>query len=61
METVRFPWDKTPPGHGFFVPCLDVEKMRLRGLRAALHQGVNATATAGIYGGRFGLWFLRVR
>jgi len=49
------------PGQGFFVPCLDTEKMRLLGLRAALHHGVEAEATAGVCGGRFGLWFFRVR
>ncbi len=61
MERVRFPWSEVLPGQGFFVPCLDTEKMRLLGLRAALHHGVEAEATAGICGGRFGLWFFRVR
>jgi hypothetical protein len=35
--------------------------MRMLGLRAAMHHGMEAEATAGIYGGRFGLWFFRVR
>ena len=61
METVRFPWDRVHPGSGFFVPCLDVQKMRMLGLREAMHHGMEAEATAGIYGGRFGLWFFRVR
>ncbi len=61
MTAVRFPWNKTLPGQGFFVPCLDIAHMRMLGLRAALHENVEVEATVGVCGGRFGLWFVRVR
>jgi hypothetical protein len=54
---VKFPWDKTEPGQGFFVPCLDTEKIRELGLRAAIPYRVNAQAVPGIRGGKLGVWF----
>ena len=56
---VSFPWDRLEPGQGFFVPCVDTDKMRQQGLRAALHAKVRAEATVGIYGGQLGVWFSR--
>ena len=28
--SIRFPWDKTERGQGFFIPCLDTAKVRLQ-------------------------------
>ena len=54
-----FPWDKTEPGQGFFVPCLDLEKMRRVGLMAATPHRIRADGVPGIYKGRLGIWFFR--
>ncbi len=54
---VKFPWNQLEPGQGFFVPCLDVAKMREQGLRAAIPHRVNAQAAPGIRGGKLGVWF----
>ena len=54
---VKFPWDKINPGQGFFVPCLDVLRIRELGLKAALPYRFKAEATFGIRGGKLGVWF----
>lgn len=56
---VKFPWDQISPGkrYGFFVPCLDFERMREKGLRAAIPYRVNAEAIPGIRDGKIGVWF----
>lgn len=56
---VKFPWDRVEPGQGFFVPCLDTTEIKRRGLVAAMHLGIKATARIGIYKGRFGVFFIR--
>lgn len=55
--TVKFPWDKLEPGQGFFVPCLDVARIRELGLKAALPYRFKAEATPGIREGKLGVWF----
>lgn len=57
---VKYPWSKLKPGQGFFVPCLDVAKIKQEGLRTALrHRFKQIEATPGIKGGRLGVWFTR--
>jgi hypothetical protein len=47
-------------GQGFFVPCLDVEKVRQAGLNAALrHRVFNAKAYPAIHNRLSGVWFYR--
>ena len=58
---VQFPWDKTERGQGFFVPCLDTEAMRIKGLNAALKYRLkDARAIAGIRREVIGVWFYRL-
>jgi hypothetical protein len=54
---VKFPWTQLEAGQGFFVPCLDLEKVRALGLRAAIPYRINAQAAPGIRGGKVGVWF----
>jgi predicted naringenin-chalcone synthase len=56
---IRYPWMKLKPGEGFFVPGLDVMKVRELGLRAALPHRINALAVVGIKGNQLGVWFYR--
>ena len=56
------PWERTNPGQGFFVPCLDTTKVREQGLKLAMRSRVKkAEATIGIRGGLYGVWFFRKR
>ena len=57
--SIQFPWDKTERGQGFFVPCLDTEDVRIRGLNVALRYR-DARAIAGIRNGIIGVWFYRL-
>ena len=55
-----FPWQRLEKGQGFFIPCLDVEKVRLAGLNQALRCRVfDALAYPGTRGGLMGVWFFR--
>lgn len=59
--SIRFPWNKTERGQGFFVPCLDTESMRIKGLNAALRYRLrDARAVAGVRGDIIGVWFYRL-
>lgn len=59
--SIRFPWNKTERGQGFFIPCLDTEDVRVRGLNAALRYRLrDARAIAGIRQGVIGVWFYRL-
>lgn len=57
---LTFPWTRTEVGQGFFVPCLDLERVRELGLRAALHHRMRVKAAPGIRGGLLGVWFTRL-
>lgn len=59
MTWVKFQWHRLNPKQGFFVPCIDTEKMILLGLRSALHEGVKIEATVGICGGLLGVFFVK--
>lgn len=55
-----FPWPQLEKGQGFFIPCLDLEKVRLFGLNQALnHRVFDAQAYPGVRGGLIGVWFFR--
>jgi len=55
-----FPWQWVDKGQGFFVPCLDVEKVRKAGLNEALrHRIFNAKAYPAIKNRLSGVWFYR--
>jgi hypothetical protein len=55
-----FPWQSVERGQGFFVPCLDVEKVRKLGLNEALrHRIFNAKAYPAIKNRLSGVWFYR--
>lgn len=55
-----FPWQSVERGYGFFVPCLNTNKVREAGLQAALHHRVfDAKARVGIRDGLVGVWFYR--
>jgi hypothetical protein len=56
---ILYPWAKIKPGEGFFVPGLDVERVRELGLRAALPHRINAQAVVGIRKNQLGVWFYR--
>jgi hypothetical protein len=61
LERLRFPWDRTDPGRGFFIPCLHTEPVRLKGLSEALKLGMlDARAVIGIKGGAMGVLFYRL-
>lgn len=58
--SVRWPWSKVKNGQGFFVPCLDTEAVKKKGLSEALKSRVfNSKARVGILRGRMGVWFFR--
>lgn len=60
--SIHYPWHKTEPGQGFFVPCLDTDAVRTEGLNQALkHRIFNAKAETCIQKGFIGVWFYRQR
>jgi hypothetical protein len=57
---IYFPWARVQRGQGFFIPCLNPEAMRERGLKHAVrHRVLNARAVAAIHNGMHGVWFFR--
>lgn len=58
--TVRYPWSQLKKGQGFFVPCLDTEKIKEEGLKAAVSARVfDAKTKVGVITGRYGILFFR--
>ena len=55
----NYPWARLNPGEGFFVPTLDLQGEKERGLIAALPVLRNARAIYVIKEGRLGVWFYR--
>ena len=57
----KYPWHKVGRGRGFFVPCLDVERVRVEGLKAAMLDRSRAPAYAEvvIFKGKLGVLFYR--
>ena len=58
MEII-YPWATLEPGKGFFVPGLDVVKIKERGLRASIPYKYRTQAFIGIRKGLIGVWFYR--
>ena len=59
--SIHYPWDRTERGQGFFVPCLDTEAVRIKGLNDALKYRLkDARAIAGIRSEVMGVWFYRL-
>jgi hypothetical protein len=60
LSLIRFPWETTERGQGFFIPCLDPDSVRELGLRkAVLCRVLDARAKTGIYEGFTGVMFYR--
>lgn len=57
---IHYPWQTLKRGEGFFVPGLDVDEIRERGLKAALRFRYKMKATPGIKDGKLGIWFIRL-
>lgn len=53
-----YPWKQLKPGQGFFVPCLDTDKVYEEGLKAALAARVKGKAYVGIFANRLGVLFV---
>lgn len=58
---ILYPWTILREREGFFVPGLNVEKIRERGLMSALPFRYPVKATIGIKDGKLGVWFTRTR
>jgi hypothetical protein len=59
---VQYPWRRLEKGQGFFVPCLDTERVKEEGLIAAVStRTFDAKAKIGTINGRLGVLFFRVR
>lgn len=57
----KYPWDKVERGQGFFIPCLDTDAIKTKGLQQALvHRLWDARAKAGIRDNLIGVWFYRL-
>lgn len=55
---IRYPWKQLKPGQGFFVPCLDLDKTREEGLKAAVTaRAFSAKAFPGVLNGQLGVLF----
>jgi hypothetical protein len=55
-----FPWARVERGQGFFVPCLNSEKVRKLGLSEALRCRIfDAKAYPAVHKGLSGVWFYR--
>jgi hypothetical protein len=58
---IKFPWEKIEVGQSVFVPCIDAEKVRERGLRAAIPYDKRFKAVIGLKDGFYGVLFTRLR
>lgn len=57
---INYPWSRLDKGQGFFVPCLDIQKTKEAGLKAAVSVRVfDAKTKVGIIAGRYGILFFR--
>lgn len=56
----NYPWDKVEKGQGFFVPALDLDGVRLAGLKAAVRcRYTDMDALYCIMDGLIGVFFYR--
>ena len=56
-----FPWSEVAVGGYFFTPTLAVKRTTKEGLVAAMHYNMIGKAEVGIYKGKYGVLFKRVR
>ena len=61
MIKIHYPWEKTPVKGGFFVPTLQLEVVRLDGIKAAINCRVKAKAEPCVKDGMLGVWFTRLK
>ncbi len=54
-----YPWKQLKQGQGFFVPCLDTDKIYEEGLKAAFAARVKGKAYVGIRSKQLGVLFVR--
>ena len=55
---ILYPWKQLEKGQGFFVPCLDTDKVYEEGLKAAVAARVRGKAYVGIFANRLGVLFV---
>ena len=53
-----YPWKQLKLGQGFFVPCLDTDKVYEEGLKAAVTARVKGKAYVVIFANRLGVLFV---
>jgi hypothetical protein len=58
---IKFPWDRLEVGQSVFVPCINTDGVRERGLRAAIPYDIKLDAAVGLRGGMYGVLFTRLR
>ena len=58
---VYYPWKETPVGSCFFVPTLDFVQTKNDGLRAAVWLRMRGEVRYGIWKGKTGVMFKRLR
>ena len=54
---IKYPWESLPPYGGFFVPTLDVKKIRERGLKEGIRVRIVGKAEPAIVDGKLGVLF----
>ena len=57
---LSWPWESLEVGQGFFVPCINVGRVRELGLRAAVPLQIRAAGQPAIVRGKYGVWFSRL-
>jgi hypothetical protein len=57
---LSWPWGGLEVGQGFFVPCINVGRVRELGLRAAVPLRIKAEGQPAIVRGQYGVWFSRL-
>jgi len=60
MHNKRYPWNDVAPGDSFFVPALDVERVRSEGIVEGIRCAVKVKAEIGVYNKRYGVLFTRL-
>ena len=56
---IKYPWEKTPKGYGFFIPTLEPEKLRVTALLDVQRYRVRYKAHIGVFNGMLGVLFVR--
>ena len=60
-QLTSYPWSRVPVGGGFFVPCLDTDRVKREGFRDAILLRYRIKVVIGVKGGRYGVLFIRLR